>query len=73
MRNFLTYNLIYSTKKYNYGSKRFDYVLYNNFFLFFVIDLSQEAIYPYDAAQQQALKKLDLKEVFKKLIFNKKN
>jgi hypothetical protein len=53
--------------------KAFIVYFITNFLLFFVIHLSQEAIYPYNAAQQQALKQLDLKEVFKKLIFNKKN
>jgi len=43
------------------------------FFLFFAIDLSQESIYVYNQAKEQALKELNLKEVFKKLIFNKKN
>ncbi len=43
------------------------------FFLFFAIALSQESIYVYNQAKEQALKELNLKEVFKKLIFNKKN
>ncbi len=37
------------------------------FSVFFVIDLSQEAIYVYNQAKDQALKELDLEEVFKKL------